>query len=185
MSTVTESSADRGEIVFLFRAVNVGGATLPMADLRAWATELGAARVRTHIASGNLIAVPPGDPDAFARQLEQVVSERRGFDREVIVRRPDELRRALAEHPFPVVERKYSYVGFMPTAPTAAAIEKARGYPTGDDRWQVIGRDLHVRFANGAGRPSMKSDSVLRSLAVPCTLRNLSTVAALIDKADA
>lgn len=185
MATSSGPDADRGATVFLFRAVNVGGATLPMADLRAWANELGADRVRTHIASGNLIAVPPEDPEAFARRLEQVVQERRGFFREVIVRDPDDLRRALDDHPFEVRERKFSYVGFMPAAPSAEAIEKARGYPTGDDRWEVIGRDLHIRFADGAGRPEMKTDSVLRSLAVPCTMRNLSTVAALIDKATA
>lgn len=184
MPTTSGPDGGSGPTIFLFRAVNVGGATLPMADLRQWATELGAGAVRTHIASGNLICEPPGDPIEFARHLEHVVQEQRGFRREVIVRTPNDLRRALAEHPFEIRERKYSYIGFMPSEPTAAAIDKARGYPTGDDSWDVIGRELHVRFANGAGRPGMKSDSVLRSLAVPCTLRNLSTVTALIEKAE-
>lgn len=65
--------------VFLFRAVNVGGtAKLPMAELRALATELGASEVQTYIASGNLIATPPGDPNVFARQLKGALEARFG-----------------------------------------------------------------------------------------------------------
>ncbi|MGA8850772.1 MAG: DUF1697 domain-containing protein, partial [Aeromicrobium sp.] len=51
--------------IILLRAVNVGGATLPMVRLRAIATSLGAADVSTYIASGNLIADVPGDAAAF------------------------------------------------------------------------------------------------------------------------
>ncbi len=46
--------------VHLLRAVNVGGATLPMAELRELAADLGASDVRTHIASGNLLCTPTG-----------------------------------------------------------------------------------------------------------------------------
>ena len=48
--------------IHLLRAVNVGGAKLPMAELREVAASLGATDVRTYIASGNLICDPPGDP---------------------------------------------------------------------------------------------------------------------------
>ena len=56
--------------VHLLRAVNVGGAKLPMAELREVAAGLGATDVSTYIASGNLICTPPGDPADFDRQLE-------------------------------------------------------------------------------------------------------------------
>ncbi|MYM19776.1 DUF1697 domain-containing protein [Brevibacterium sp. 5221] len=45
---------------FFLRGVNLGRKnTVRMADLRAVAAELGAAEVATHLASGNLLAVPP------------------------------------------------------------------------------------------------------------------------------
>lgn len=84
------AAPDRSLRVLLIRAVNVGGAK-PMVDLRSIAEHLGATRVSTYIASGNLLCVPPADPDAFDRQLERAIQERFGFFREVISRTPDEL----------------------------------------------------------------------------------------------
>lgn len=168
----------------LLRAVNVGGAKLPMAELREVAEELGARDVSTYIASGNLL-VDVDEPEAFDRALEQAVEERFGFFREAISRAPEELRAALAAHPFEVVEKRFSYVTFLAGEPTSAAIEKARTFETGEDRWEVIGRELHIRYAEGAGRPQMKDASIGRALAVPGTARNLNTVEKLIALADA
>ncbi|GAA2084575.1 DUF1697 domain-containing protein [Aeromicrobium tamlense] len=163
----------------LLRAVNVGGAKLPMAELREVAEGLGARDVSTYIASGNLL-VDVEDPAAFDRALEQAVEERFGFFREAISRSPAELRAALEAHPFEVVEKRFSYVTFLAAEPTAAAIAKARTFETRDDRWEVIGRELHIRYADGAGRPQMKDASIGRALAVPGTARNLNTVEKLI-----
>ncbi len=169
--------------IVLLRAVNVGGAQLPMAELRAIATDLGASSVATYIASGNLIADVPGDAAAYDRALEQAVAARFGFFREAISRTPDELRDALAAHPFEIVTPKFSYVSFLVSEPADAAIDMARTFATGDDRWQVIGAELHIRYAGGAGRPEMKVDSIMRALGTPGTARNLNTVTKLIELA--
>jgi len=169
--------------VVLLRAVNVGGAKLPMAQLRELAAELGATDVSTYIASGNLI-VDVDDPEPFERRLEQAIEQRFGFFREAIGRTPQQLRAALEAHPFEVVEPRFSYVTFLQSEPTAAAIAKAETFETGEDRWQVIGREMHVRYAGGAGRPQMKDASIGRALAVPGTARNLNTVRKLIELAD-
>ncbi len=165
--------------VFLFRAVNVGGtAKLPMAELRALATELGATEVQTYIASGNLIAVPPGDPLAFARDLEDQVETRFGFRREVIVRDAAALRAARDAHPFTIVDPSHSYLVPLtaaPVDPTAAA-----DVPSGDDQWALVGTDLHVRYAHGAGRAALDLARLLRALGVIGTARNLRTVDALL-----
>lgn len=169
--------------VVLLRAVNVGGAQLPMAELRAIATDLGATEVSTYIASGNLLCVPPGKPAAFDRALEQAIETRFGFFREAISRTAAELEAALAAHPFEVVEPKFSYVTFLTAAPKPAAVAKARTYPTGNDRWEVVGRELHIRYDHGAGRPEMQADAIGRALAVAGTARNLNTVRKLLELA--
>ena len=169
--------------IVLLRAVNVGPAQLPMADLRSIATDLGASDPRTYIASGNLVADVPGKAADFDRALERAVEERFGFFRDVISRTPAQVRKALEAHPFEVVEPKYSYVSFLTGAPTAAAIAKAETFEVHDDRWQVIGQDLHIRYAHGAGKPEMKTDSVMRALGTPGTARNLNTVKKLIEMA--
>ncbi|MFN4001715.1 DUF1697 domain-containing protein [Microcella sp.] len=168
---------------FLFRAVNVGGtAKLPMAELRALAAELGATDVQIYIASGNLVAVPPGDPAAFAVQLADAVETRFGFRREVIVRDAAALRAARDAHPFVIVDPAFSYLVPLtsaPVDPTAAA-----DVPSGDDEWSLIGVDLHVRYAKGAGRAELDLTRLLRALGVVGTARNLRTIDALLALLD-
>lgn len=155
-----------------------------MAELREMAAELGATEVTTYIASGNLLCIPPKNGTAaFERALEQAINDRFGFFREVISRSPADLRRALDSHPFEVVQPKFSYITFLTGEPTAEAIEKARTFETGDDRWEVIGSELHIRYADGAGRPQMKDVSIGRALGVAGTARNLNTVRKLIELA--
>ncbi|AXT86493.1 DUF1697 domain-containing protein [Aeromicrobium sp. A1-2] len=170
--------------IILLRAVNVGPAQLPMAELRSIAGDLGATDVSTYIASGNLLADVPGPAADFDRALEQALEQRFGWFRDVMSRTPAELRTALDAHPFDVIEPKYSYVSFLAGQPSPAAIVKAGTYETGDDCWAVIGTEMHIRYANGAGRPMMKSESISRALHVPGTARNLRTVAKLIELSD-
>ena len=171
--------------VFLFRAVNVGGtAKLPMAELRALAADLGATEVQTYIASGNLIATPPGDPAAFARQLEAAVETRFGFNREVMVRDAATLRAARDAHPFPIVDPRFSYLIPLSAAPDPVALAKAGELPAGADEWALIGDDLHVRHEHGAGSAELDVARLLRALGVVGTARNLRTVDALLALLD-
>ena len=171
--------------VFFFRAVNVGGtAKLPMADLRALAAELGATEVQTYIASGNLIATPPGDPATFARALETAVEARFGFTREVIVRDAAALRAARDAHPFVIADPAFSNLAPLTGTPTEAARAAAAGLPVGSDAWAIIGDDLHVRYAHGAGRAELDVARLLRTLGVVGTARNLRTIDALLALLD-
>lgn len=167
--------------VFLLRAVNVGGAKLPMAELRELATDLGATDVSTFIASGNLICTPPKDVIAFGKGLEQSIEKTYGFFRECIIRTPAELAKARQAFPFEVDELKNGHLVFLTEKPTQAAIKKARGYETGADEWEVVGREWHIRYAHGAGRPDLKGAAIAKALGVPGTSRNLRTVDKLIE----
>lgn len=167
--------------IHLLRAVNVGGAKLPMAELRALATELGATNVSTYIASGNLLCVPLGAPEEFDRLLERAIEAKFGYFREVISRSPQELELALECHPFEVLDPSKSFVNFLLEAPAPQALAKAKSYPTGQDVWEVVGRDQHVRYWDGAGRPQLKDVAIRRALGVAGTARNLRTVAKLLS----
>jgi uncharacterized protein (DUF1697 family) len=167
--------------VLLIRAINVGGtAKLPMADLRDMLGALGATDVVTYIASGNVVLSVPGDPATFDRAVESALEARFGWWRDVISRSPQQMRAAREAHPFEVIEPKFSYVSFLTRAPTAEAISAAEELPTGDDRWRVIGDELHLRYAAGAGQPQLNTDALHRRLGVAGTARNLTTVEKLI-----
>ncbi len=174
--------------IICIRAINVGGtAKLPMADLRAIATDLGAGDPQTYIQSGNLVCTPPGDADAdadaFDRALEAAIEAQFGFFREVISRSAGELRTARAAHPFDVIEAKSSFITLLAQSPAVEAVTKAQSFECGDDRWQVIGRDLHQRYANGAGQPQMPAVKIGKTLGVPGTARNLNTIDKLLAMA--
>ncbi|GAB88659.1 DUF1697 domain-containing protein [Gordonia rhizosphera] len=169
--------------VVLIRAINVGGAKLPMADLREMAAELGATDISTYIASGNLLCTTPGATDTFDRGLEEAITARFGFEREVISRSPEELAAALDAHPFPVLEPRFSYVYCLtgrPDPDKVAAFEE-RGF--GDDVFTVIGSDLHIRYAEGAGTSKLTAPVIAKGLGVQGTGRNLKTIRKLIELA--
>ncbi len=167
--------------VILLRAVNVGGATLPMAELRELATDLGATEVSTFIASGNLICDAPDDVMGFASALEKAIEAKYGFFRECIIRTPAELTEARENYPFDVDDPKNGHIVFLLDQPTQAAVAKAREIDTGADRWEIVGREWHIRYDHGAGRSDMKTPAIQKALGVPGTSRNLRTVEKLIE----
>lgn len=169
--------------ILLLRAVNVGGATLPMAGLRALLSDLGGTDVRTYIASGNAVLDVPGDPAAFDRAVEDAVERGYGFRRDVISRTPAEVAASLEAHPFEVADPRFSYVSYLLDAPAPGGLAAAADVPIGGDRWQVVGRELHLRFADGMGRATLDTDRLHRRLGVVGTARNLRTVRALVDLA--
>lgn len=170
--------------IILIRAVNVGGtARLPMAGWRSLAESLGATEVSSYIASGNLVCTPPVPDMDFDRALQEAVQDRFGFFREVISRSREEVSVALAAYPFEEIDPRFSYISFLRAAPQAGAVDAAVRLATGQDRWQVIGREMHLRYADGAGAAQMKEVVISRTLGVTGTARNLNTVRRLIELA--
>ncbi|GAA3024548.1 DUF1697 domain-containing protein [Gordonia defluvii] len=171
------------ERIGLLRAVNVGGARLPMARLRVIAESLGAQEVSTYIASGNLLYTPPGEASEFDAALERAIEDEFGYYREVISRTPAELAAALAGHPFEVVEPRFSYVYALTGTPTveAATALAQRAGPT--EHVAVIGRELHLRYDDGAANATLTPAVIKRTLGYSGTGRNLDTVGRLVELA--
>ncbi|WP_132992532.1 DUF1697 domain-containing protein [Gordonia zhaorongruii] len=170
------------ERIILIRAVNVGGAKLPMARLRDIATDLGATEVSTYIASGNLLCTPSGDPGEFDHALEQAIADEFGYYREVVSRSPAEVEAALVAYPFG--DAAHGHLHFLTGVPDSTAAqnfcERDHG---GGERLAVIGRDLHIDYPDGAGRTKLTAARIARGLGVTGTGRNLRTSATLVERA--
>ena len=165
-------------VVGLLRGVNVGGRTLPMAELRELVQSLGFDDVRTYIQSGNVLFSAARSPKPAV--LEEAIEQRFGLAVDVMLRSPAELRRAIERNPFPDAERSRLHVGFMakkPPAKDVAALDEDAFAP---ERFAIVGAELYLHLPNGMGRTKLP-DYVLRRIKVPTTLRNWNTVTKLAE----
>jgi uncharacterized protein (DUF1697 family) len=163
--------------VALLRAVNVGGTgKLPMADLRAMCTEAGFERVRTYIASGNVVLESDGSEAEVKGALETRLHAYAGKPVRVLVRTADEMRALAAANPFPDAAPNRTVVILLDEPPPPDALEAATGVQ-GEEMALGV-RAVYVHYDAGM------ADSRLRIPAVvDGTGRNLNTIRKLAEMA--
>lgn len=165
--------------VALLRAVNVGGAKLPMAELREVCAGLGWTDVATFIQSGNVVFEADGKAAALEAALEAAVEHRFGFARPVMVRSADQWAAYAAGSPFPEHEKdqpNYLLLGVAkaPVVAGAAAAIQARGR-AGEEIRQVKDA-LWFWFPDGSGVSKVTPSVIDKAAGSPVTTRNWRTV---------
>lgn len=147
--------------VALLRGINVGGGRkVPMAQLRGVAEALGLARVRTLIASGNLVFDADGTPAELEARLEAAVESRFGFPVDIMVRTAAQWSAYAAANPFPAEAEAAPkflllYAGKQPDADAAVEYLRARAAPEEKVAGHVDA--IWIYFANGGGRSKLAS----------------------------
>jgi uncharacterized protein (DUF1697 family) len=165
--------------VALLRAVNVGGAKLPMAELREVCEKLGWSNVRTLIQSGNVVFDHAAKPAHLEAMLEQAIEARFGFSRPVIVRNAAEWAVYAAGSPFP--EREESQPNYLllgvakaPVASGAAETIQARG--RAGEQVRQVKDALWFWFPEGSGTSKLTPSAIDKAAGSPVTTRNWRTV---------
>ena len=131
--------------VALLRAVNVGGTgKLSMADLRAMGEALGFTRVRTFIASGNLLFESDLDERAVKALLEKRMAAHMGKPVPVYVRSAAEMAAVVAADPFPDAHQSRHLVYFLDEAPPETIIADTRDVQ--DERIALGVRELYIDY---------------------------------------
>jgi uncharacterized protein (DUF1697 family) len=170
--------------VGLLRGINVGGSKkVPMADLRALAAGLGLGRVRTLIASGNLLFESEESPPELEARLEAAIAARFGFPVPVMVREAAQWRALTGANPFPdeaAQAPNLLMVTLGKRAPTAADVEALRARAAGRERAERGGGALWLWYGEG-GRSTLSVTAVEGVW----TTRNWRTVARLGEMLDA
>jgi uncharacterized protein (DUF1697 family) len=161
--------------VALLRAVNVGGTgKLPMADLRAMADAAGFAKVRTYIASGNLVFESDLEAAAVKAVLEAALKAYAGKPVGVIVRTAGEIAAVAGANPFPAAPTNRTVAIFLDVPPPAELLAGVTGRKTEQIAPGV--REIYVYYPDGQG------DSKLRIPAARAgTARNLNTIVTLAE----
>src|SRR5690349_10028996 len=114
--------------IALLRAVNVGGTgKLPMNELKEMCEELGFEKVRTYIASGNVVFTSRKSEAAIKAALEKRLEVYAGKAVGVLVRSAHEMAEVAASNPFPKAAPNRTMALFLDRAPPADTLSTVRG----------------------------------------------------------
>jgi uncharacterized protein (DUF1697 family) len=168
-------------LIALLRAVNLAGRNrVPMADLRRILEDLGLARVRTLLQSGNAVFDARGPGGArLERAIHDAVLQYLGVAVDVILRGPAELEEVIARNPFPVEAARDParlLVYFLASAPPAGAEAALQAAITGREVARTSGRHAYIVYPDGAGRSRLTPTLVEKRLETRGTARNWNTV---------
>jgi len=173
------------DVVALLRSVNVGGNRMKMDWLRALATDLGCAEVRTVLATGNIVMSAPKDLEATRRSLEVSLAERFGVIA-VVMRTHASLLQAMQDNPWAddvhdgLLEGRAVHTMFCDRAPLEAAVTSLKRKDSPDDI-AVAGAHTYLKLAGSAAETPYTGAWFERNLGVVGTMRNHNTVLKLLD----
>jgi uncharacterized protein (DUF1697 family) len=173
--------------VAFLRAVNVGGHTIRMADLRRVFETIGLGPVETFIASGNVIfETADTDEEKLERVIERALEAEFGYTIEPFVRSIADVRELAARDPFdradPAGDGRSVYVAFLSRHPTAGVIGRLVDQATDDDTFAVVGREAWWLRRGGIGTSRFSAGFLEKTLGLPATLRGLPTLTKLLAK---
>jgi uncharacterized protein (DUF1697 family) len=132
----------------LLRAVNVGGTgALPMAELKAMGEACGFSKVRTWIASGNLLFESARVEAEVKAAIEAKLAAYAGKTVEVFVRTGAELAAIVATNPFPDAHQSRHLIFFYDAPPEPDLINRCRD--ANGERLALGVRELHVDYGDG------------------------------------
>lgn len=164
--------------IALLRAVNVGGTgKLPMTELAAMCEDAGFAKVKTYIASGNVVFTSAKSEAAVKAALEKAMETYAGKPVGVMVRTAAEMAAVRDANPFAEAPGNRVVAIFLDEAPPKDAVAQATNI---DGEEIALGkREIYVRYTDhGMGDSKLKIPAAKAG-----TARNMNTVARLAEMA--
>jgi uncharacterized protein (DUF1697 family) len=168
------------------RAINVGGRTAKMGQLRAAFEKAGVSGVETFIASGNVVFESPArDAAALETAIERSLLAALGYEVATFVRSMPELCAVAGYAPFSARDEAAAHalhVAFLRAKPAGAAVRALLAFRSGLDEFHVHGREAYwLARASMSGTP-FSGARLEKALGMPATLRNVRTVRRMADK---
>jgi len=166
--------APMASFVALLRAVNVGGTgKLPMSDLKAMCESIGFQKVRTYIASGNVVFSSAWSELEVKAALEARLQAYAGKAVGVAVRTAAEIAEVLAQNPFPGAPGNRVVAIFLDEVTSTAVLDDVAGRAD-DEELRLGRREIYVRYGVGMAGSKLRIAAAKRG-----TARNMNTVAKL------
>lgn len=171
-------------IAFL-RAVNVGGRSYPMAELRATLGAAGFEDVETHIQTGNVrFRTRLRSRARIVAALEQAMREDRGFEVAVVLLTPAELSQVYAEAQAFAAGSEPSghYLSLLTTPPTPEGTRALEARSGNGEEVRVGVRAVHLMLSAKPFHEASTGNAQVERHLGAATTRNLSVVTKLKEK---
>ena len=147
---------------------------------------LSLANVSTFIASGNVVFDSKVRNHAvLERKIEAQLHAAFGFEIHTFVRTADEVAAVAAHTAFDAAElaaARTHVVGFLASAPDAAALKVIAGFESDIDRFHVHGRELYWLSRLGQSESTFSNALFEKKLGMRSTFRGLNTLHKLLAK---
>jgi uncharacterized protein (DUF1697 family) len=172
-------------IAFL-RAINVGGHTVKMEDLRRLFEGMGHSSVETFIASGNVIFESEESSAArLEEKIEEALHSALGYEVATFLRTPVELAQAAAYRSFPPDELEQAgalNVAFLKAPLDEEQIQKLMALRTEIDDFHPHGREMYWKCAKKQSESTFSNALFEKKLRIQATFRGINTVQKMAGK---
>jgi uncharacterized protein (DUF1697 family) len=175
------------QMIALLRGINVGGRSLPMAELRTLCGELGWQNVKTYIQSGNIVFAADGKPVALESALEEAIERRFAMKVPTVIRTGAQWRDMLEHNPFPeVAEETPNWLLLMvgKTAPPKGIESAMEATGAAGERVRNAGGILWIHYPAGVGRSKLAWPKKFEGEPFVATTRNHRTAVKLMEMLD-
>jgi uncharacterized protein (DUF1697 family) len=163
--------------IALLRAVNVGGTgKLPMTDLHAMCRDAGFTKIRTYIASGNVVFQSAANAKKVKSELEARLLSYAGKPVAVAIRTASEIAAVVKANPFPEAAPNRTITIFLDESPPPDALAHAVGVR--DEEMRLGIREIYVHYGTGMGTSKLRIPAAKAG-----TARNINTITKLAQMA--
>ena len=175
-----------GRYIAFLRAINVGGHTVKMDDLRQLFTGFGFTAVETFIASGNVIFSVTEQPTAeMEARIADGLRAALGYPVATFIRTDAELARIAAHQPFAsdvLAAAQALNIAFLAQPLDQAATQKVLALKTAIADFAVHGREVYWLCRRKQSESTFSNVLFEKKLGVQATFRSASTVGKLAAK---
>ncbi len=172
--------------IALLRAINIGGHTVKMDELRQLFESLQFTGVETFIASGNVVfEASLGNPQELERLIEARLREALGYEVATFVRTPQELASIAGCQPFPEAQFDAAVafnVAFMKEPLDDVLVQKLMLRKTDIDDFRVRGREVYWLCRKKQSEASFSNAVLEKTTGRPSTLRGMNTLKKMAEK---
>ena len=172
-------------IAFL-RAINVGGHTVKMDELRRLFESMGFARVETFIASGNVVfEATSKNAKALEKKIEKRLKEALGYEVATFIRTDAELADIANYQPFRPSELEAAValnIAFLADPLDGESKQKLMALRTDIDDFHAHGREIYWLCRRKQSESTFSNAVLEKTLSRPSTLRGANTVKQMAAK---